>query len=74
MYIQIRGLLICIQQPKQEIPIPRKSDNILHNFGYYKEEEYKMKGLNIEEDQIDLIGKSLEIGSHAKDILLEYTF
>lgn len=33
-----------------------------------------MKGLNIEEDQIDLIGKSLEIRSHARDILLEYTF
>lgn len=46
----------------------KKDNNMLNNFGYYEKKEYVLEKQNIEKDHINLIGKSLDIEYHAKDI------
>ncbi len=56
-------------QPKQDIPIPGKDDNISENFGPHEDEESTLKEQDIEEDYRNLVDKSLDIGSCTKDSL-----
>lgn len=49
--------------------MPEEDNNALHNFGHYEEEEYTLKGQDIEEGQIDLVDKSSNIRIRASDIL-----
>lgn len=51
--------------------MPEKDNNVLHNFENHKEEKYILKRQDIKDNQIDLIGKSLDTGSCIRDIPLE---
>ena len=59
-------------QPKQDMPMPEKDDNALKYLGLYKDEKYTLDEQDIEKDHRDLVGKSLDIESHAKDGLSRY--
>lgn len=48
-------------QPKQNIPIPKKNNNLLNNFKPYINKKLALEGPNIEKDNINLIYKSLNI-------------
>lgn len=54
-------------QPKQNMLMLGKDDNELNNFGSYKDEKSISKMQNMEKNHRDLIGKNLDIGSHAKN-------
>ena len=49
------------------MPIPEDDDNISENFEPYKDEKFTLEEQNIEGDYINLVGKSLDIGSHARN-------
>ena len=53
--------------------MPRKDDNALENLGPHKDEKFILKKQVMEEDQRDLIGKSLDTESRARDGLSGYT-
>lgn len=61
-----------MRQLKQEMPILKEDDNALNNFRHHKKKEYTLKKQDIENNQIDLIGKILDTRNYAKDILPEY--
>ena len=48
-------------QPKKDMPMPRKDDNVSKNFGSYKNEEFIQEKQEIEVNHKDLIGESLDI-------------
>lgn len=60
-------------QPKQDIPMPRKDDNALKNFGVYEDKKSTLKKQDIKRDCKDLVGKSSNTESYAKDNLLGCT-
>lgn len=60
-------------QLKQNMPMPRKDNDISENFESYKNKEYISEKQNIEKDYRDLIDKSLNTGSHTRDGLLRRT-
>ena len=55
MYMSYRVFLLCIQ-PKQDIPILRKDEN----FWPHEDEKLILKEENIEDDDRNLQGKSLD--------------
>ena len=59
-------LPICMQS-KQDTPMPGEDDNALENFGPYKNEESTLKEQKMERDYRDLVCKSLDTGSRARD-------
>ena len=52
---------------EQDTPMAGKDDDVSENFGLYKDEESILKEQEMEGDQRDLVGKSLNIGSCAID-------
>ena len=60
-------------QSKQDMLMLEEDDNVLENFGPYEDEEFIMKKQEIEGDQRDLVGKSLDTRSRAKDGLSGHT-
>lgn len=69
----IQQVLPLRMQPKQNMPISRKDDNLSDNFRPHVDKKSVLEGPEIEADNIDLIGKSLDTGSHAKDMLSRRT-
>lgn len=55
------------------MPIPREDNNTSNNFEPYLNKESTLDEQDIQNDHINLIGKSLDIGSYIKDNLLGYT-
>lgn len=55
------------------MPMAWENDNLSDNFGPYKNKKSTIEELDIEEDNIDLVGKSLDIESRVRDILSEHT-
>lgn len=53
--------------------IPKENNNILDNFGPYKDKKLALKKYIIKKNNINLIGKSLDNKSYTRDILLKYT-
>ena len=60
-------------QSKQNMPMPAEDDDVLENFEPYEDEECTQKAQKIEEDHKDLVGKSLDNESHARDGLSGHT-
>ena len=60
-------------QPKQNMPIPKKDDNVSTNFRLHEDEKSTMEKQEIEGDHTKLVGKNLEIRSRARDNLLGHT-
>ena len=56
-------------QPKQNMPILGKDNNTSENFWLYKNKESILKEQDIEKKYKNLIGKSSDIGSGAKNSL-----
>lgn len=59
-------------QPKQDISISGKNENISENFGFYKNEKSLLEEQDIEKDHRNLIGKRLDIENYAFNSLSEY--
>ena len=53
-------------QFEQNMPMSREDNNISNNFGPYEDEKSTPEVQNIEKDYRDLVGKSLDIRSHAR--------
>ena len=53
-------------QPKQNMPMPRKNNNALDNFGPYKNEGPRPEAQDIEGDYRDLVGKSSDTRSRVR--------
>ena len=53
--------------------IPRKDDNASENFGLYKDKESILEEQDIKKDHTNLVGKSLDIESRARDGLSRRT-
>lgn len=53
--------------------MPGENDNISEYYEPHKDEEYRIDKQDIEGDYKDLVGKSLDFGSYAKDSLSERT-
>lgn len=51
----------------------KKDDNMLENFGPYKNEEFILEEQDIKGNHKNWIGKCLNIRSYIKDSLLKYT-
>lgn len=60
-------------QPKQNMPMSRKDDNILDNFGPYKDEKSIPEMQDIEKDHRDLVDKNFDNRNYAKYCLSGYT-
>ncbi len=60
-------------QPKQDILIPGEGDNVSGNFEPHEDEESILEEQEIERDHRNLVGKSSDTGSHARDGLLRRT-
>ena len=54
------------------MPIPKEYDNASENFGLYKDEKSILEKWDIEKDNRVMVGKSLDIESHARDGLLKH--
>ena len=52
--------------------MPKEDNNILEYFGLFKDEKYKLDEQDIEKYYRDLIGKSWNIWSFAKDTLSKH--
>ena len=63
-----QGLLIRMQ-PKQDMSMPGEDDNSSEYFGSHENEKYILNEQNIEGDHRDLVGKSSDTKSRAKDDL-----
>ena len=64
-----QSILFIHMQPKQNTPISGEDDNALQNFGPYEDKKSTLKKQNIERDHTNLVDKSLNNESHAKDSL-----
>ena len=51
------------------MPILRKNNNVLENFGPNEDKKSTLKKQNIEGDHINLVGKNSDTKSHTKDSL-----
>ena len=56
------------------MPMPGKDNNLSEYIGPHKDKEYTLDAQNIEGDYRNLVGKSLNTKSRARDSLSEHTF
>ena len=61
-------------QFKQDMSMPGEDNDVTENFRLYENEESKLKKQEMERDQRDLVGKSLDTRSNARDGLSELSF
>ena len=61
-------------KPKQDMSMLEEDNNISDNFGLYKDEKFISEAQNIERNHRDLVSKSSDTRSHARNKLLECTF
>ena len=60
-------------QSKQDTPMTREDNNVLEKFGPYKDEESTLKEQEMEGDHTNLVGKSSNTGSRARNGLSGHT-
>ena len=60
-------------QPKRNLLIPREENNISENFGLHEDEKLTLEEQDIEKNHKNMVGKSLDIGSHTRDGLSGHT-
>lgn len=65
----IKQSFLIYMQPKQNMLISRENDNTVEYLGLHKNEKYILDEQDIKEDYRDLVGKSLDLGSCAKNSL-----
>lgn len=61
-------------QQKYDTTMPEKDDDILKNFGPYKDEQSLLEEQDIKKDHKDLISKYSNTGDYIRNSLLENTF